>query len=281
MEYSDGDSFYKPPYTMVDENRIRQLKDKDISEVCTLLSVSRSFACPLLRRNNWSKNSVFDEWFADEKQVRRGREFDEYEEKLKRYMHYYERWAAIHKSREITAGNLKWAKDERICVVAENNQQLPGDGVELVIEAFELIMESRTALKWSYAYGYYMPWRANSAKLAFFLFLKGQAERVLETLHRCAERGVEKYSKTDFHLYEFRDFTDELRGLTDLTRNHFGELVRALENNLSEVTEVKNLSKNHQLLLRDGRAEQTLRFIFTFIPNLQNLLLIANSIYAF
>ncbi|EYU26069.1 hypothetical protein MIMGU_mgv1a026573mg [Erythranthe guttata] len=70
MEYSDGDSFYKPPYTMVDENRIRQLKDKDISEVCTLLSVSRSFACPLLRRNNWSKNSVFDEWFADEKQVR-------------------------------------------------------------------------------------------------------------------------------------------------------------------------------------------------------------------
>ncbi|XP_012836673.1 PREDICTED: probable E3 ubiquitin-protein ligase ARI7 [Erythranthe guttata] len=214
-------------------------------------------------------------------QVRRGREFDEYEEKLKRYMHYYERWAAIHKSREITAGNLKWAKDERICVVAENNQQLPGDGVELVIEAFELIMESRTALKWSYAYGYYMPWRANSAKLAFFLFLKGQAERVLETLHRCAERGVEKYSKTDFHLYEFRDFTDELRGLTDLTRNHFGELVRALENNLSEVTEVKNLSKNHQLLLRDGRAEQTLRFIFTFIPNLQNLLLIANSIYAF
>ncbi|KAL8051592.1 hypothetical protein ABFX02_06G157800 [Erythranthe guttata] len=159
--------------------------------------------------------------------------------KLKRYMHYYERWAANHKSREIAAGNLKWAKDELISVVAENNQQLPEDGVELVIEAFELITESRTALKWSYAYGYYVPWRANSAKLAFFLFLQGQAERVLETLHRCAERGVEKYSKTDFHLYEFRDFTDELRGLIELTRNHFGELVRALENNLSEVTEVK------------------------------------------
>ncbi|KAL7109202.1 hypothetical protein ACP275_06G160800 [Erythranthe tilingii] len=70
MEYSDGDSFHKPPYTIVDENRIRQLQDKDISEVCTLLSVSRSLACTLLRRNNWSKNSVFDEWFADEKQVR-------------------------------------------------------------------------------------------------------------------------------------------------------------------------------------------------------------------
>ncbi|KAL7148141.1 hypothetical protein ABFS83_06G157700 [Erythranthe nasuta] len=107
-------------------------------------------------------------------QVRRGGEFDEYDEKTEEIHALLREMGANHKSREIAAGNLKWAKDELICVVAENNQQLPGDGVELVIEAFELITESRTALKWSYAYGYYMPCRVIRKSWPFSCSCKGR-----------------------------------------------------------------------------------------------------------
>ncbi|KAL7109197.1 hypothetical protein ACP275_06G160300 [Erythranthe tilingii] len=66
----DADRRRRINYTTLTEESIRQLQDKDISEVCGLLSVSRGLACTLLRHYNWRPDSVSEKWFADEEKVR-------------------------------------------------------------------------------------------------------------------------------------------------------------------------------------------------------------------
>nr|CAD1833838.1 unnamed protein product [Ananas comosus var. bracteatus] len=58
-------------YTILSEADTRQRQEEDISRVSTVLSISRSVACVLLRHYNWSVTKVHDEWFADEDKVRK------------------------------------------------------------------------------------------------------------------------------------------------------------------------------------------------------------------
>ncbi|KAL0349234.1 UNVERIFIED_CONTAM: putative E3 ubiquitin-protein ligase ARI7 [Sesamum angustifolium] len=53
-------------YTILREEDVKKLVNNHISQVSTLLSVSRGLACHLLCRNNWCPNAVYDQWFADE-----------------------------------------------------------------------------------------------------------------------------------------------------------------------------------------------------------------------
>ncbi|KAL5172870.1 putative E3 ubiquitin-protein ligase ARI7 [Glycine soja] len=72
------------------------------------------------------------------------------------------------------------------------------------------IIECRRVLKWTYAYGFYLP-EHKHAKKQFFEIWSGETS-----------------SK------EFNDFLTKLAGLTSVTRNYFENLVRALENGLSD-----------------------------------------------
>ncbi|XP_020082413.1 probable E3 ubiquitin-protein ligase ARI7 isoform X2 [Ananas comosus] len=58
-------------YTILSEADTRQRQEEDISRVSTVLSISRSTACVLLRHYNWSVSKVHDEWFADEEKARK------------------------------------------------------------------------------------------------------------------------------------------------------------------------------------------------------------------
>lgn len=69
-EVVDGDSRRLKHYKILKEEEIRQLQQNDISQVSNLLSVSRSLACTLLHRRNWSPISVLEEWFSGEETVR-------------------------------------------------------------------------------------------------------------------------------------------------------------------------------------------------------------------
>lgn len=66
----DGGATDRKHYTILTEERIRQRQENDISQVSTLLSLSRGLACTLLRLKNWSLTSVFEDWFSDEESVR-------------------------------------------------------------------------------------------------------------------------------------------------------------------------------------------------------------------
>jgi ariadne-1 len=89
-------------------------------------------------------------------------------------------------------------------------------------------------LKWTYAYGYYLD-EHEHAKKQLFEYLQGVAESGLERLHLCAEKELQVFLSAEAPSEEFNDFRSKLAGLTSVTKNFFENLVRALENGLSDV----------------------------------------------
>ncbi|KAK4403971.1 putative E3 ubiquitin-protein ligase ARI8 [Sesamum angolense] len=162
---------------------------------------------------------------------------------LDRYAHYYERWASNHKSWQTALADLEWLRNERIKKLA-NVQAEPEALLQFVLDAWIQIAECRLILKWTYAYGYYMP-PEKSDKVRFFEYLQSEAETALERLHHCAEKEMDKYLNAGKPLEDFKDFRSKLAGLTNVTRNYFENLVRALENNLSEVEECVDYEKRN------------------------------------
>lgn len=97
------------------------------------------------------------------------------------------------------------------------------------------IIECRRVLKWTYAYGYYLP-EQESTKKRFFEYLQGEAEVGLERLHHCAELEFQELVKeTEDFSKKFEDFRRKLIGLTKVTKTYFENLVKALENGLADV----------------------------------------------
>ncbi|KAJ6772519.1 RBR-TYPE E3 UBIQUITIN TRANSFERASE [Salix koriyanagi] len=110
----------------------------------------------------------------------------------------------------------------------------PESQLKFIIEAWLQIVECRRVLKWTYAYGFYLP-EHEHAKRQFFEYVQGEAESGLERLHQCAEKELQIYLNAEGPSKDFNEFRTKLAGLTSVTRNYFENLVRALENGLSDV----------------------------------------------
>ncbi|KAM7461496.1 hypothetical protein LguiA_029617 [Lonicera macranthoides] len=165
-------------------------------------------------------------------------EFDEAERRremaknsLERYTHYYERWATNQSSRQKALADLHNMETVQLEKLSEKQSQ-PESQLKFIIEAWLQIVECRRVLKWTYAYGYYLP-EHEQAKRQFFEYLQGEAEAGLERLHQCAEKELQPYLQDPSD--DFNNFRTKLAGLTSVTRNFFENLVRALENGLSDV----------------------------------------------
>ncbi|KAK6243982.1 hypothetical protein QUC31_010391 [Theobroma cacao] len=115
-----------------------------------------------------------------------------------------------------------------------DRQCQPESQLKFITEAWLQIVECRRVLKWTYAYGYYLP-EHEHAKRQFFEYLQGEAESGLERLHQCAEKELQVYLNAEGPSKDFNEFRTKLAGLTSVTRNYFENLVRALENGLSDV----------------------------------------------
>ncbi|GFP95785.1 probable E3 ubiquitin-protein ligase ari8 [Phtheirospermum japonicum] len=169
---------------------------------------------------------------------------------LERYTHYYERWA--------TNQSLEKLSDI---------QCQPESQLKFIIEAWLQIVECRRVLKWTYAYGYYLP-EHEQAKKRFFEYLQGEAESGLERLHQCAEKEFQVYLNSEGPSKDFNEFRTKLAGLTSVTKNYFENLVRALENGLSDVdsdagcnqaggSSSKNLGSSSSSKGRGGKGKGT------------------------
>ncbi|XP_028780036.1 probable E3 ubiquitin-protein ligase ARI7 isoform X3 [Neltuma alba] len=152
---------------------------------------------------------------------------------LERYTHYYERWASNQSSRQKALADLHQMQTVHLERLSDTQCQ-PESQLKFITEAWLQIVECRRVLKWTYAYGYYLP-EHERAKKQFFEYLQGEAEFGLERLHQCAEKELQQYLNADGPSKEFNDFRTKLAGLTSVTRNYFENLVRALENGLSDV----------------------------------------------
>ncbi|KAJ0014396.1 hypothetical protein Pint_21179 [Pistacia integerrima] len=152
---------------------------------------------------------------------------------LERYTHYYERWATNQSSRQKALADLQ--QMQTVCLEKLSDVQCqPESQLKFITEAWLQIVECRRVLKWTYAYGYYLP-ELEQAKRQFFEYLQGEAESGLERLHQCAEKELQVYLNAEGPSKDFNEFRTKLAGLTSVTRNYFENLVRALENGLSDV----------------------------------------------
>ncbi|KAL5707848.1 RBR-type E3 ubiquitin transferase [Ranunculus cassubicifolius] len=156
---------------------------------------------------------------------------------LEKYTHYYERWAANDKSREKAISELEKLQSLSIDKLRNKFGLLLSD-LKFIIEAWLQIIECRRVLKWTYAYGYYLPDNEEKKK-EFFEYLQGQAESQLECLHKCAEKEfnvlVEDEDEEGEPSGDFNEFRKKLAGLTSVARNYFENLVQALEKGLADV----------------------------------------------
>ncbi|CAL0332465.1 unnamed protein product [Lupinus luteus] len=152
---------------------------------------------------------------------------------LERYTHYYERWASNQSSRQKALSDLHQMQTVHIEKLSDTQCQ-PESQLKFITEAWLQIVECRRVLKWTYAYGYYLP-EHEHAKKQFFEYLQGEAESGLERLHQCAEKELQVFLNAEGPSIEFNDFRTKLAGLTSVTRNYFENLVRALEKGLSDV----------------------------------------------
>ncbi|KAJ9546096.1 hypothetical protein OSB04_025803 [Centaurea solstitialis] len=152
---------------------------------------------------------------------------------LERYTHYYERWATNQSSRQKALADLQQMQSVHLEKLSDKQCQ-PESQLKFITEAWLQIVECRRVLKWTYAYGYYLP-EHEHAKRQFFEYLQGEAESGLERLHQCAEKELQGYLNVEGPSKDFNEFRMKLAGLTSVTRNYFENLVRALENGLSDV----------------------------------------------
>ncbi|KDP26913.1 hypothetical protein JCGZ_18071 [Jatropha curcas] len=152
---------------------------------------------------------------------------------LERYTHYYERWATNQSSRQKALTDLQQMQTVHLEKLSDIQCQ-PESQLKFITEAWLQIVECRRVLKWTYAYGYYLP-EHEHAKRQFFEYLQGEAESGLERLHQCAEKELQVYLNSEGPSKDFNEFRTKLAGLTSVTRNYFENLVRALENGLSDV----------------------------------------------
>ncbi|KAK9159503.1 hypothetical protein Syun_005844 [Stephania yunnanensis] len=152
---------------------------------------------------------------------------------LERYTHYYERWATNQSSRQKAIADLQQMQAVHIERLSDKQCQ-PESQLKFITEAWLQIIECRRVLKWTYAYGYYLP-EYEHAKRVFFEYLQGEAESGLERLHQCAEKELQSFLNLDGPSKDFNEFRTKLAGLTSVTRNYFENLVRALENGLADV----------------------------------------------
>ncbi|KAL7109972.1 hypothetical protein ACP275_06G208000 [Erythranthe tilingii] len=152
---------------------------------------------------------------------------------LERYTHYYERWATNQSSRQRAVDNLHQMQTVHLEKLSDKQRQ-PESQLKFIIEAWLQIVECRRVLKWTYAYGYYLP-EHEHAKKQFFEYLQGEAESGLERLHQCAEKEFQGFLNSEGPSDDFNEFRTKLAGLTSVTKNYFENLVRALENGLSDV----------------------------------------------
>ncbi|KAI5350869.1 PREDICTED: probable E3 [Prunus dulcis] len=152
---------------------------------------------------------------------------------LERYTHYYERWASNQLSRQKALADLHQMRTVHMEKLSDIQRE-PESQLKFITDAWQQIVECRRVLKWTYAYGYYLP-EHEHAKRQFFEYLQGEAESGLERLHQCAEKELQQFLSADGPSKEFIDFHTKLAGLTGVTKNYFENLVSALENGLSDV----------------------------------------------
>ncbi|KAK9756204.1 hypothetical protein RND81_01G080600 [Saponaria officinalis] len=168
---------------------------------------------------------------------------------LERYTHYYERWASNNKSRDKARSDLTEMKSVKMHHLCDRLGPECGLKLDFILQAWEQIIECRRFLKWTYAYGFFKL-ENEDTKRQLFEYIQGEAERALERLHFCAETELKVFCDGEdaVDVDDFSAFRVKLLGLTKVTGTFFDNLVKGLENGLSEVGKAPSEEENASIL---------------------------------
>eukprot|EP01023_Acetabularia_acetabulum_P000094 TRINITY_DN10041_c0_g2_i1.p1 TRINITY_DN10041_c0_g2~~TRINITY_DN10041_c0_g2_i1.p1 ORF type:complete len:722 (-),score=129.35 TRINITY_DN10041_c0_g2_i1:123-2192(-) len=213
---------------------------------------------------------------------RRG-EYDETEmkrqharESLVRYTHYFERYSENDKGMKRSMESVNKYKNQEGIEALSEKLKMEANYVKFLLDSWLQVVSCRRVLKWTYAFGYYRfdgedqgdqkkgqkstssntPVKEGSITQEFFEFLQGDAEKNLERLHSVLEKDFTDLNLDDFEYDDenpyaltkkqeaFTEVKQNLTRLTDITKNYFVKLVRALETgvNTRELQPTSNAS---------------------------------------
>ncbi|PUZ45741.1 hypothetical protein GQ55_8G249300 [Panicum hallii var. hallii] len=163
---------------------------------------------------------------------------------LDRYLFHYERWAGNLRSLEKARHDMD--ELERPSVLEGMAAAVGLNSVmelHFIVEAYEQIAHGRRVLRWSHAYGYYLDPARDGKKRELFNYLQGEANAALERLHKLAEVDRKEVfcsevgeADDDDVAKRFKDYRDTMVNLTVATRTFMGNLVKAFETDLCEVS---------------------------------------------
>ncbi|MED6109594.1 hypothetical protein PIB30_035086 [Stylosanthes scabra] len=180
---------------------------------------------------------------------------------LQRYTHYYERWFTNEFSRKrCTEIMEKHLNDDKIRMMC-NEFEKDKEDFDFLKKAWEEVTRCRNILKWTYAYGYFIP-ADEKAKKELFEHTQGVAENALEKLHKFAETMLLEVLNKKKDGFDRNSL--ELSELTKVTQNFFDNMVTQLENKgLDDVSvktyaEISSSSSSFSAprgLVRDGMTE--------------------------
>ncbi|KAK7260404.1 hypothetical protein RIF29_26422 [Crotalaria pallida] len=155
-----------------------------------------------------------------------------------KYIHYYDHWAMNEFLRRKAFENLSAEHAKRL-------SELQGKlecNLEFINEAWLQLVECRRVLKWTYAYGYFLP-ENEKAKKELLEYTQGEADASLEKFHHYLESKLHEFLNGEA-LDGFNEFRFKIINLTNAARNYFDGLVRALENGLVDVKGFSNMSES-------------------------------------
>ncbi|XP_026442988.1 probable E3 ubiquitin-protein ligase ARI8 [Papaver somniferum] len=168
---------------------------------------------------------------------------------LDRYALFYGKFTEHQRSR-LKAGERMRKMQSEVLKELSNRYLLPETQLGFITDAWLQIIECRRFVKWTYAYGYYLPNR-EKFKRKIFGYWQHEAESMLETLHQCAEVELQTYLKEcydeDEPKKDFDAFHIKLVCLTSVTRKYFENLARALENGVQMQTHDKVSNEKQEL----------------------------------
>ncbi|KAH7524037.1 hypothetical protein FEM48_Zijuj06G0075800 [Ziziphus jujuba var. spinosa] len=152
---------------------------------------------------------------------------------LVRYSRSYERWATNQKLRRKAMQYLRVDHAEQLEKLSSTYGQ-PKPLLRFIENAWQQVIECRRVLQWSFVYGYYLS-EDEVAKTQFLEYLQGEAEHGLKRFIQCTETEMGKFVDGDGSVDEFIQYRSKLSELTSVIGKYFKNLVRAMEDGLSEV----------------------------------------------
>ncbi|KAL1200343.1 putative E3 ubiquitin-protein ligase ARI12 [Cardamine amara subsp. amara] len=156
-----------------------------------------------------------------------------------RYREYYGNWDSYESLINIAKAKLQ--KLDTDIQTLSNTQLENVSQLKFILEAELQIIECTRVLKWTSAYGYYLREDDKLEKLNFLTQTQVDAMILLDKLEDCLKTLPLFVNPKRLPENNFKDFRNTLTDLTSITRKHYEELVKDLENGLAHVVSAASI----------------------------------------